>query len=194
MGQSKLELLLSGRPVLAQVLTSLTACRLDLVVVVLGPQLAHLASLVKQYGGAPVVLDQPTRHMRETVERGLAWLAVARRPTPDDAWMLLPADHPLVEPAVVAALVEAFQARAGETIIVPTYRGRRGHPILLGWAHVAGLAEFPPEHGIDAYLCQHAASRREVPVESESVVLDLDTPEDFERLRTLWEQRRTGAS
>jgi CTP:molybdopterin cytidylyltransferase MocA len=67
--------------------------------------------------------------------------------------------------------------------LIPTHAGRRGHPALIAWRHVAGIRGLPTGVGIDAYLRDYAGTTLEVPVTSTGIVTDLDTPDDYEQLR-----------
>ena len=44
----------------------------------------------------------------------------------------------------------------------------------------------PPHLGLNAYLRQHAAGTLELPVDDPDILLDLDTPADYERLLGRW--------
>ena len=111
------------------------------------------------------------------------WLENHLHPKPEDNWLLVPADHPTLDAIIVQQLLQAQAAQPESQIIVPTYRGRRGHPALLSWGAVAGIRALPSHQGINVYLRHHAV---EVPVESESILVDLDTPEEYEKLRLAW--------
>jgi len=122
--------------------------------------------------------------MRATVEAGLRWLEAQVRPEDEDDWLLVPADHPALDSAVVAELLAARSRYPQAGIIVPTHQGRRGHPTLIAWRHVAGIRRFVPGAGLNAYLRLHAVDTLELPVASPHVLCDLDTPEDYEHVRT----------
>ena len=109
------------------------------------------------------------------------------RPGDEDNWLLVPADHPALEAAVVRQLVEARAAHPERSVVIPTFGGRRGHPALIAWRHVAGIRGLPADVGLNVYLRQRAEETHELAVASDTVLLDLDTPEDMERLR--WRMR-----
>jgi CTP:molybdopterin cytidylyltransferase MocA len=88
---------------------------------------------------------------------------------------------------VVRQLREARQAHPEASIIVPVFGGRRGHPALIAWEHVAGMRALPPDTGLNVYLRRQAVATLELPVASETVLCDLDTPEDYERLLRRWQ-------
>jgi molybdenum cofactor cytidylyltransferase len=183
MGRPKLALPLGGRTVLERVLDALRAGGVEQTLVVLGPHVADLAPLARSAGAHVLLLDHETPDMRTTVEEGLRWLEDRLQPKPDDDWLLVPADHPALVPAVIAQLRETRARHPQHSILIPTWQGRRGHPTLIAWRHVAGVRAHPPGQGLNTYLRRHADETLEVPVEYAEVLEDLDTPEDFERMR-----------
>ena len=104
-----------------------------------------------------------------------------RKPT--DAWLLAPADHPTLDAVRRSRTVRIVPRDPSHSILIPVHGGRRGHPALVAWRHVAGIRALPADRGINAYFREHASDVREVPVSSRGVLCDLDTPEDYERLR-----------
>jgi molybdenum cofactor cytidylyltransferase len=181
MGRPKLSLPWRQGTVLEGVAAALRAAGVERVLVVIGPHVPELGPLAEKAGALVLRLAEPTPDMRATLEHGLNWLEQTYHPTDEDAWLLAPADHPTLDAGVVRCLLDAWQP--GRSIVVPTFAGRRGHPTLIRWSHVAGLRAHPPGQGLDAYLRQHLDQTLEVPVETEAVLTDLDTPEDYERLR-----------
>jgi molybdenum cofactor cytidylyltransferase len=183
MGRPKLLLPLGGRPVLECVITALRQAGVDQVLVVVGPHVRELAGVATQVGAHVCLLAEETPDMRATVERGLRWLEEQFQPRPEDAWLLCPADHPTLEPLVVRQLLEAQAGHPSCTIFIPSFGGRRGHPALIGWRHVAAMRELPAGVGLNVYLRQQAPVTQEVTVAAEEILLDLDTPEDYTRLQ-----------
>jgi molybdenum cofactor cytidylyltransferase len=183
MGRPKLALPLGGRTVLERVVTALRAGGIGPILVVVGPHVPQLVPLAEQAGADVLLLAEETADMRATVEQGLRWLEERHRPEPADHWLLVPADHPTVEPAVVRQLLAARAADAAHSIVVPTFAGRRGHPTLIDWRHVAGMRRLPAGEGLNGYLRQCAAETLELSVASAEALNDLDTPEDYERLQ-----------
>jgi nicotine blue oxidoreductase len=182
MGRPKLALPLGGGSVLGRVVRALRDGGADVVVAVFGPHAAELAPLAAAAGCARCAAPGDTADMRATVELGLAWLEERYLPGPDDAWLLAPADHPTLDAGVVRALLAERAARPGASVFIPTFGGRRGHPALLGWGHVAAVRRLPAGEGLNVYLRGQSAATREVPVAGAAVLRDLDTPADYERL------------
>jgi molybdenum cofactor cytidylyltransferase len=204
MGRPKLALPLGGRTVLECVIVALRAGGVEKILVVCGPHAPELVPLALNDGAQVLALAEPTPDMRATIEHGLAWAGHEWRPSPEDAFLLVPADHPAIDSGVVKQLtatwcerpkarVDHFSPpRFGEgpgegfffapSILIPTYQAKRGHPTLIAWKHVPGIRALSPDVGLNRYLRDHAAQTLELPVESDSVLIDLDTPEDYKRL------------
>jgi molybdenum cofactor cytidylyltransferase len=183
MGRPKLALPLGPHTVLERVVAAVRAGGVAEVVVVLGRQTAFLRMLAEQAGAQTFVLPAETPDMRATVQAGLAWIEEKHFPRPDDAWLLLPADHPTLQSELVRQLIAAAQAHNEASILVPAHRGQRGHPTLLRWRHVAALRAFSPGQGLNAYIRAHTAETIELDWPTAEVLRDLDTPQDYERLQ-----------
>ncbi|MFL5340998.1 MAG: NTP transferase domain-containing protein [Gemmataceae bacterium] len=184
MGRPKLALPLAGGCILTAVIQTLKSAGVAEILVVIAPHVAELAPLARAAGAHVLELPAPTPDMRTTIEHGLAWLDERFHPSPDDAWLLVPADHPVLDVAAVRQLLDAFQNQSRWSLAVPTFGGKRGHPAAIAWRHVAGIRASPRDLGLNAYLRQHAAEMLEVPVDSDSILIDLDTPEDYQRLQS----------
>jgi molybdenum cofactor cytidylyltransferase len=187
MGRQKLTLPLGGRTVLERVLDTVRRAGVEHILVVAAPHIPELIRLAEDAGAHVLPLTEQTPDMRATVERGLVWLEKRFHPPIDDQWLLIPADHPALDEAVVRQLIGARQANANCSIVIPTFQGKRGHPALIDWKHAAGIRAFPPEAGLNAYLRQHADETLEKPVDAAGIVRDLDTPEDYERFLQDWQ-------
>ena len=87
--------------------------------------------------------------------------------------MLHLVDHPLISADLVHALIEAFETSKG-SIVIPVFRGRRGHPVIFPRALFAELLAAPEDVGARAVVRAHAAEIIEVPTEEEGVVLNLN--------------------
>jgi molybdenum cofactor cytidylyltransferase len=183
MGRPKLALPLGDRTVLEHVVAALREADVERILVVVGPHVPELVSLAETAGADALLLAEATADMRATVEQGLRWLEDHWHPREDDAWLLVPADHPTLSPAVVREVIQGRSANPGATVVIPTFQGRRGHPVSLTWSHVGSIRAFPKEQGLNAYIRQQSAAILEVPVDSNDILGDLDTPEDYERLQ-----------
>ncbi len=183
MGRPKLLLPLGGRTVLEQVLACLKSAGVERTLVVVGPHVPELIPLAEASGADVLALAEETPDMRATVEKGLTWLEDRYHLGDADDWLLLPADHPTLDATIVRQVLAARATLPAGHIIVPTYQGQRGHPTLIGWRHVPGIRALPSGEGLNAYLRRQTAVTVELAFDSAEVLFDLDTPEDYKRLR-----------
>lgn len=182
MGRPKLALPLGERTVLQCVIATLRQAGIRDMLVVVGPHVSVLAELARAAGADVHLLEHETEDMRATVEEGLTWIARHWSPIEEDGWLLLPADHPTLDSAVVRALLEARQQSQDKSLFIPTYEGRRGHPTWIAWKHVAAIQGFPRGTGLNHFFRTRSDETQEVPVDSPSILWDLDTPADYEKL------------
>ncbi len=190
MGRPKLALPLGDRTVLECVVSALRQAGVDHVLVVVGPHVPQLAPLARTAGAHVLQLLDETSEMRATIQQGLLWLEKRFQPRPDDGWLLVPADHPMLDPSLVRLLLGERAHHPEKSIVVPTHGGRRGHPTLIAWKHVAAIGTQSPGSGLNIYLRQQAAETLEIPVVSSSILCDVDTPEEYEQLRRRWDMGR----
>jgi len=124
--------------------------------------------------------------VNEEWERGpLSSIQAGLRSLPDndvEAALICPVDHPLVTLRLVGAMIGAFD-RSGKAIVLPTYLGRRGHPVLFAKRLFAGLMNAPMDVGARAVVRAHPDEIESVPTEEEGVVLNLNDPAALQRLR-----------
>lgn len=181
MGRPKLSLSIGHRTVIERVLDALREADCT-PLLVLAPHAMELAETARAAGALVLQLSQPTTHMRATIELGLEHLSGCFHPSANDAWLLVPADHPVLDPMLIRRLREELTRRPEFSLALPTFHGQRGHPTLIRWSHHAGICSFSPEHGLNRYLRQFETETLQVAVDSSDILLDLDTPDDYERI------------
>ena len=141
-------------------------------------------------GGVPVL----QRTLDAVRASGLAWhlesvphpgmgdsIAAAVRATRGAAgWLVLPGDLPLVQPRTLQAVAAALAAHA---VVVPRYRGQRGHPVGFAADCGATLAALSGEQGAASIVQAQAAAGGvfALDVDDAGVVTDIDTADDLAR-------------
>jgi nicotine blue oxidoreductase len=97
-----------------------------------------------------------------------------------DGMILCPVDHPLVSAALVTELVTRFYEDK-KAIVLPTYKGRRGHPVIFSKALFGELLSAPDDKGARAVVWAHSSDVLEVPTDEEGVILNLNDPDMLKR-------------
>jgi molybdenum cofactor cytidylyltransferase len=93
-------------------------------------------------------------------------------------------DQPQIACEVVARLVQAFEKTRAK-LIVPSYQQRRGHPWLVARSAWPAILALGPQETLRSFLNAYEAWIEYLLVESDTVLRDLDTPEDYSRERPL---------
>ena len=91
-------------------------------------------------------------------------------------------DQPVFSPLVIPQLL-ARMDQSGNGIILPVWQGRRGHPILLANRYRQEILALPAGQGLNAVTRGHPDDTCEVEVEDIGVLEDMDTPQDYQRIR-----------
>jgi molybdenum cofactor cytidylyltransferase len=145
--------------------------------VVVGYRADEVIESVKHLGIGIVKNRNFDKGMFSSVQAGVATLEPRVR-----AFFIMPVDIPFVEPATIRAILDAQESNCSG-ITYPVYQGRRGHPPLISTRYIPEIMEFPAPDGLRGILNSHDAEAREIDVDDEAVLLDIDTLEDYHRLR-----------
>lgn len=183
MGRPKALLDLGGETFVARLIRVVTRVGASPVVVVTGVHDAAIR-LALATSDAPVrLVHNPAgdRGQLGSLLVGLDALESAHA----EAVLVAPVDVPGVREDTVAALVEAWR-RTRAPVTRPSFDGRHGHPVVFDRAVFADLVKAPPDQGARSVVRGLGAAVVDVPVGDEMVAFDVDTPEDYERLREMW--------
>ena len=180
MGRSKLLLPWRSSTVLQTVLETWSQSEVDRTVLVVRAVDQDLAAIGRGCGADVVVAHSPPPEMKDSVRLALDYVRQQYGLDQTAWWLLSPADNPCLDVAVVNRVCRACAASDAE-IVVASHAGKGAHPVALVWPladEVAGLAK---GEGVSALLNRHRVER--VDVDDPGVLEDLDTPEDYDRLR-----------
>jgi len=177
LGQPKQLLPWRGQPVIRHVAQTALSAGLDPVVVVTGalgePIRQALAGLAIQVVHNPAWAEGQSTSVR----CGLQAL-----PDAAGAVVILLADQPQVPVTLVGKLVEIYRSQPVE-IVAPQVQDRRANPVLFDRSVFADLLALQGDTGGRAVFSRHAVTW--LPWLDESLLLDIDTWEDYQRLLAL---------
>ena len=89
-------------------------------------------------------------------------------------------DHPLISSFVVAQLIQEFDSTE-KLIVLPTHKGKRGHPAIFRASLFEELLAASPEVGAREVVWAHPEHVAEVETDEEAVVLNLNDPETLKK-------------
>lgn len=173
MGRDK-ALLAYGETTFLGSLVSVFRQHCDPVVVVLGH---HAEAIRPAAAGARIAVNEDyDRGMLSSLQTGLRAL-----PEDVDAVAFMLVDHPGLRLETLRRLLAAFE-ESGAPLVSPTYRGERGHPVVIGRVVVEELLALPPDASPKPVLRGRYREAVFVDVDDPAVVADIDRPEDLRRL------------
>jgi CTP:molybdopterin cytidylyltransferase MocA len=95
--------------------------------------------------------------------------------------MLYPVDYPLLTPKVIRCLVAGFRRkRAEQTIVLPVFRGRAGHPVIFSPSLRGELARARNARQV---VKKDPRRVKLVPVATSAIWRDFDSLSSYRRLR-----------
>ncbi|MDR3164059.1 MAG: NTP transferase domain-containing protein [Synergistaceae bacterium] len=176
MGRCKPLLPISGVSALETAAARLQAAGISEITVVTGHDGGQIAGEARRLGIGVVSNPDYKSGMFSSVVVGVKALFPGT-----EAFFLLPADIPLVKTHTYLSLMEAWAA-TGADVVYPTFRGVRAHPPLISFPLAEGILSWTGEGGLGGFLENSPHSSAEIPAGDRAVTLDMDTPEDYERL------------
>jgi molybdenum cofactor cytidylyltransferase len=171
-GKCKQLMPLDGKPLLQHTLDHLNESRIDDIVVVLGAFAEEIREQIRFDRERIVINPDFERGMSTSLQAGLR--AIDRNA---EAAVIALGDQPFVEAKTIDALLDEYR-RSQSPIVVPTYNGRRGNPVLIDRSLFERALEIRGDVGFRAVFGKEDVA--EVPVSDSGVIIDIDTMEDIE--------------
>ena len=170
-----------GRPFVVRIVRAFHDAGIEDVTIVTGAQHRAIADAVA--ADRPAVPPRVVRNPDPA--RGplsSLWVGLEAVLRPDlDAILMTLADVPMIRPATIRAVVEAWRT-SGAPIVRPAIGDRHGHPVLFDRAVFDELRQAPLDLGAKAVVRAHAARVINVTVDDEGCLTDIDTPVDYEAM------------
>ncbi|TWJ13190.1 molybdenum cofactor cytidylyltransferase [Geobacter argillaceus] len=176
MGRTKQLLPFRGKSVLEWVVDHALASGLHRVVVVLGHDAELLEPLLRERDVTVVVNPQYGEGQSSSLKAGLGALT-----NETEAALFLLGDQPLVTPEIIDRILSAYAA-SPSPIVMPVCEGRRGNPVLFARETFPAMRNLSGDCGARGIFEQYAGRILAVPVESQAILADIDTEEDYQRL------------
>ncbi len=178
MGVNKLLLRIAGKTLLDLILEALEASGLHEIYVVLGHRPNELRPIIKGHNVVEVLNPNYEEGMLSSFKAGL------RRVSAEAAFLIL--GDQLLEPALLFRMASIMEGDPQALIVSPTHMGRRGHPVLLRRTIFGEVLNLGDGETLRDLIERHSSAHRLVEG-GPLCILDIDTPEDFERARRLYE-------
>jgi molybdenum cofactor cytidylyltransferase len=176
MGQPKLILPWGSTTIIGQVVHTLSNSGITEIVVVTGGARQKVEEAVKTYPVKTVFNPEfSSGDMAVSLKIGLNSLT-----EPIGAALVVLGDQPQLKTEVIQAIIQQFNHTHG-MLIVPSYQMHRGHPWLINRGLWPDLLALSSSYTLRDFLQSHAKEIEYLDVETPTVLMDLDTPDDYQK-------------
>lgn len=167
----KMELEIDNKSILQRCVESLyDEC--NKIIVVSGYKNEKINKLVEGYSKVKVVYNEEFhKGMFSSVKKGIQNVT-------QEKFLLTPGDYPLISKDVIKRLI-----KEENEIVIPSFNGKGGHPILLSSNLIKEILSEDEESNLKAFLNRKKCSY--LNIEDMGVLVDVDTIEDYEYVRKI---------
>ena len=177
MGQAKLLLPWQGKPILEHVLDQLLHSQVDEIILVLGHEAKQMREKIPAQGIKIAINPDYQEGMSASLRQGLMIIDEKA-----EAFLVVLGDQPGISKEIINQLIQAFhRPRHPKGIILPTYRGIRGHPVLFSSQYRQEVLKLKGDVGGRQILADHPEDILGVEMDTDDVLQDIDTPEDYQK-------------
>jgi molybdenum cofactor cytidylyltransferase len=175
MGVNKLLLPWRRKTVLEHCFETLHQSKVQEVVIVLNIRNKEIVNLFQRPKVKIIVNPYSKRGMSTSIRKGLESI----HPRCDGILIAL-GDQPFLKTRTINALIRAFD-QGKEGIIIPSFQGRHGHPVIFHRRYKRELLNLKGDVGGRSIIERHPGDIRVVPIKSVGVVKDIDTWQDYRK-------------
>lgn len=176
MGTPKALLSIAGETFLDR-LIGLFVSMCEPLVVVLGHDSVRVRGGLQGPSRAVFIINpDPNRGMLSSLQCGLAAL-----PENTAGVIFTPVDFPTFHAATLVRIATTFH-EGGSDVVIPRYRGAKGHPVCVSSRIVRELLRLPSTAQARELIRDYRGHTRFVDVEDPGIVADVDTPDDYAKL------------
>jgi molybdenum cofactor cytidylyltransferase len=187
-GLNKLGLPVAGVPLLRHTVSTLLNSELGELVVVVGHEQQTARALVADLPVRLVANERYREGQMTSVYRGMQALR-----EPCDGVMVCLCDQPLLNAEDINRLIHAFVHQCPTSVLVPTWQGQRGNPVILAYAHREAILAGGRNLGCRRLIDNNPELVTPLAMDNDHVAFDLDTPADYQRLSQRLECQAAGA-
>lgn len=176
---------LHGKPLVRWSAEALQVAAVDEIIVVVPPAYDALRDALQGIDAYFIVNPHPALGLASSLACGVAALSADT-----EAVVVALGDEPTIARDAVRGVVERYRAGrdgagggVGARIVVPTYSGAHGHPVLFDRSVFAELRTFSGDAGARAVIDRDRSRVAQVEM-GQPAPMDVDTPDDLARLRS----------
>ena len=164
--------------ILGRIIDVFQKCSIGEIVVVSGGYRSEVEAEVKKFGVNTIFNEKfENGEMVDSVKKGLSTIDE----TVDGVFIAL-GDQPMITSEDIIGMVNQHQSNK-DKLVIPSYTWRRGHPWLIPQKFVPELLEIQVPKTLRDFINLHTEDISYYPVKSSNILADLDSPEEYERIK-----------
>jgi molybdenum cofactor cytidylyltransferase len=175
MGTPKMLLPFRGATMLENVIGNIEKSGIKNILVVLGAEKERIAESVKHRNIETCYNGNYRDGMLSSVICG-----VGNVPGDADAILVFQGDEPLIKPSSINLVVAGYRS-SGKGLVVPVYKKRRGHPLLISSRYLGEISNLDQGRGLRAITEIHGDDLLEVNTDDPGILKDFDTFEEYSK-------------
>ncbi len=176
MGSAKALLHYQGQTFIARICNAFLTSSVDELIVVLGARVDELRPALPSHPKLRTVVN-PRYSLGQLSSLMVGISALSPE---SEATLVNLVDHPLIEAETMKALIDSFRA-APLSILIASYQGKRGHPVLFSSQVYGEIFAAPLDQGARVVVRKDPTRVREIALNDPGILADIDTPEDYVR-------------
>lgn len=173
MGSPKMLLPYNGTTVLGKVIENVLAAGITEPLVIAGAERDEIIKAVMRYPVKHCYNEKYRSGMLSSVQCGLTSLAEDCR-----AVLVMPGDQPMISEREIKKVIKSW-IESGRGIVMPSYNGKRGHPLIVDMKYRTEILALPEEEGLRRLAEMHPEDVLEAETDDPCVLRDIDTKEDY---------------
>ena len=180
MGRPKALLPIEGVRFIERIVATLKSTRVDEIIAVLGHNAEEMRQKVSDLPVKIVVNPDYKQGQLSSLIAAIRSIESGENHHRVDAILVHLVDHPYINVDLVNLMIDRFY-ETKPLIVVPRYRGRRGHPVIFSRALFAELLAAPLDQGAKTVVHAHRDQTLEIDTDDAGVTVDIDTPEEYRK-------------
>ena len=177
--QNKLLLLVNNKPILYILCKNILKADVNQVVLVTGYQKKKIENVLPNGIDTIVHNENWKKGMMSSIHVGISNLQ-----NDIDANMIILGDMPLIKTNTINSIICAFNNKKGKYIVYPTYNNIQANPVIFPKKFFPEILYLKGDYGPKQILKKYPSKALGFPINSDEVILDCDTAENFSSLRT----------
>ena len=173
MGFPKMLLEFNGKTMIENVILNVAESESDDTLVVLGANKEELIAVIRNYDIKYCYNKNYRKGMLSSVQCGFKNL-----PSGFEAALVFQGDQPLIAPSVINSIINGFRS-SGKGIIIPVYKGKRGHPLLLDRKYRDAIEKIDPDEGLRSISYSNSKDVLEIDTDDPGILRDFDTYDEY---------------